>query len=162
MPVYLRDIAQVKDAFEEVRQLIRLDGQPAIRMSVRKQSGANTVTVANAVQEELAAIAREDAPPSKVAELVARTWESVVATDFKVVIEAWLAAANDPALRGALDDEAQAFFWMARGARLGLALGRATNRGRPVGHEPGVLEHLMQIADRHDARIERERTEKTR
>ena len=59
VPVYLRDIAEVKDSFEEVRQFIRLDGQPAIRMSVRKQSGANTVTVANAVQEELARVRRD-------------------------------------------------------------------------------------------------------
>jgi len=59
VPVYLRDIAEVKDSFEEVRQFIRLDGQPAIRMSVRKQSGANTVTVANAVQDELARIRRD-------------------------------------------------------------------------------------------------------
>ncbi len=59
VPVYLRDIAEVKDAFEEVRQMIRLDGQPAIRMSVRKQSGANTVTVANAVKDELERIRRD-------------------------------------------------------------------------------------------------------
>jgi HAE1 family hydrophobic/amphiphilic exporter-1 len=59
VPVYLKDIAAVEDSFEEVRQAIRVDGSPAIRMSVRKQSGANTVTVANEVMAELELIRRD-------------------------------------------------------------------------------------------------------
>ena len=59
IPVYLRDVAEVNDSFEEIRQMIRLDGHPAIRLSIRKQSGANTVTVAAAVKEELARIGRD-------------------------------------------------------------------------------------------------------
>lgn len=59
VPVYLRDVATVVDGWEEIRQAIRVDGRPAIRMSIRKQSGANTVTVADAVKAELARINRD-------------------------------------------------------------------------------------------------------
>ncbi len=90
------------------------------------------------------------------------------------MIEAWLAAANDPELRAAIgpvverfaklvhpdrrsdllaDAEAQAFFLMAREAMFGLALGRASNRGRAVSHERRVLDQLLRLAHDHDARI---------
>ncbi|MDP6978740.1 MAG: TetR/AcrR family transcriptional regulator [Myxococcota bacterium] len=112
--------------------------------------------------------------PTSVAELVTQTWETMTALDFKVVIEAWLAAANDPTLGAAIgpvierfaklvhpdqradllvDDAAQSFFLMARETMLGLSLGRATNRGRPLEHEARVLEQLVRLADEHDARI---------
>ncbi len=39
--------------------MIRVDGKSGIRLSVTKQSGANTVAVARAVKEELAQINRD-------------------------------------------------------------------------------------------------------
>ena len=48
--VYLRDIADIKDAFKEVRSTNRLDGKESILVFVRKQSGTNTVTVADDVK----------------------------------------------------------------------------------------------------------------
>ncbi|MCG8590686.1 MAG: TetR/AcrR family transcriptional regulator [Proteobacteria bacterium] len=125
---------------------------------------------------DLAAEAQARPRPASVADLVTQTWETITAIDFKVVIEAWLAAANDPVLRteigpvierfaklvhpdqrpGLLVDEpAQAFFLMARETMLGLSLGRATNGG-PLDHEKRVLEQLLQLAHEHDTRIERE------
>ncbi len=59
IPVYLKDVAEVQDAFQEIRQAVRVDGRPGIRLSVRKQSGANTVAVARAVKEEIARINRD-------------------------------------------------------------------------------------------------------
>ncbi len=56
VPVYLRDIANVEDSHEEVRQLVSVDAAPAVRLFVYKQSGANTVTVSDAVWEEVASI----------------------------------------------------------------------------------------------------------
>ncbi len=53
VPIYLRDIAEVKDTHEEIRQEVRIDDKPGVRFSVRKQSGANTVLVAQKVKEEL-------------------------------------------------------------------------------------------------------------
>jgi HAE1 family hydrophobic/amphiphilic exporter-1 len=59
VPVYIRDIAIVEDSHEEVRQLVSVDGNPAVRMFVNKQSGANTVKVSDAVWEEIADVHRD-------------------------------------------------------------------------------------------------------
>jgi HAE1 family hydrophobic/amphiphilic exporter-1 len=59
VPVYVRDVAVVEDSHEEIRDMVRVDGKPAIRLSVTKQSGSNTVAVARAAKEELARIGRD-------------------------------------------------------------------------------------------------------
>lgn len=56
-PIHLRDIAQVIDGTEEARSMSLLGTKPAIGLVVRKQSGANTVQVADAVNESLADLA---------------------------------------------------------------------------------------------------------
>ena len=53
VPIYMRDIAEVKDTHEEIRQDVRVDDKPGIRLAIRKQSGANTVEVAQKVREEI-------------------------------------------------------------------------------------------------------------
>jgi hydrophobe/amphiphile efflux-1 (HAE1) family protein len=52
--VRLRDIAAVEDGFEEMRTHIRANGQEAVSFQVLKQSGQNTVAVADGVQAKLA------------------------------------------------------------------------------------------------------------
>jgi HAE1 family hydrophobic/amphiphilic exporter-1 len=59
VPVYMRDIAEVRDATEDRRQITRINGRPGIRMRVTKQSGTNTVQVAAGVRTEIARINRE-------------------------------------------------------------------------------------------------------
>ena len=59
VPVYMRDIAEVKDSTEDVRALVRINGKPGVRLMVRKQSGENTVEVARAVHAEMDRINRE-------------------------------------------------------------------------------------------------------
>ena len=56
IPIQIQDVADVRDSWEEVRQLTRIDGKPGLRISINKQSGANTVNVAEAVQAEIALI----------------------------------------------------------------------------------------------------------
>lgn len=56
VPIQIRDVATVSDSWEEVRALNRLNGQPSLRMAINKQSGANTVRVAEAVNLEIARI----------------------------------------------------------------------------------------------------------
>ena len=51
-PIRVRDVAEVRDAFEDVRYLVEMNGVPAISMGIQKQSGANTVAVAAAVRRE--------------------------------------------------------------------------------------------------------------
>ena len=52
VPVYLRDIAAVEDGTEDLLQLVRVNGKPGVRISVQKQSGANTVEVASGIRAE--------------------------------------------------------------------------------------------------------------
>jgi AcrR family transcriptional regulator len=108
--------------------------------------------------------------PRKVTDtagLVDVTWKAVGSPRFKAVIEAWLAMANDPSLRTEIGlvvaefaglvnpdnvtailttAEKRDFFLAAREAMLGLALGRATNGGKPLGHERRVLARLRSEA----------------
>jgi HAE1 family hydrophobic/amphiphilic exporter-1 len=59
VPVYLRDLATVVDSTEDRRAVLRVNGRPAVRMRVTKQSGGNTVQIADAVKAELERINRE-------------------------------------------------------------------------------------------------------
>ncbi|HEU4477334.1 MAG TPA: efflux RND transporter permease subunit, partial [Pyrinomonadaceae bacterium] len=56
-PVKLSDIGYAEDGAEEARTEARLNGQPAVTLVVSKQSGQNTVAVADAVKQRLAEIA---------------------------------------------------------------------------------------------------------
>ncbi len=59
VPVYMRDIAEVKDSTEDFRSFTRINGKPGVRLRITKQSGTNTVEIANAVRAEIAKINRE-------------------------------------------------------------------------------------------------------
>ena len=52
-PVRVKDVARVDDGWEEQRGLSRLDGDVAVSLVVQKQSGGNTVAVADAVKARL-------------------------------------------------------------------------------------------------------------
>jgi len=54
--VTVGDVARVTDANEEVRSQTRLDGENAISLQIRKQSGTNTVAVVDRVMERVARI----------------------------------------------------------------------------------------------------------
>ena len=59
IPVYLRDIATVVDTTEDLRSFTRINGKPGVRMQVTKQSGKNTVAIAEAVRNEIERTNRE-------------------------------------------------------------------------------------------------------
>lgn len=56
--VYLRDVAQVEDAFEEQRMKGWGDGKHAIVLMLQKQTGKNTVVVVDRVKEKLRGLRR--------------------------------------------------------------------------------------------------------
>jgi HAE1 family hydrophobic/amphiphilic exporter-1 len=56
LPVKVSDIGRVEDGSEEQRTLARLNGKPTVTLLVAKQSGTNTVAVADAIKERLAEI----------------------------------------------------------------------------------------------------------
>src|SRR6185437_14513930 len=51
--IRIRDVAEVRDEWEEERGRSRLDGDTAVSLIVQKQSGGNTVAVAEAVKARL-------------------------------------------------------------------------------------------------------------
>ncbi|MFC1799535.1 efflux RND transporter permease subunit [Candidatus Eisenbacteria bacterium] len=59
VPIQVRDVAEVVDSWEEIRQFVRIDGKPGMRISISKQSGANTVEVAKEVNAEIERINRD-------------------------------------------------------------------------------------------------------
>ncbi|MES1923847.1 efflux RND transporter permease subunit [Salinisphaera sp. T31B1] len=58
-PITLADIATVADTQQREERLVRINGERGVRMGVRKQSGANTVEVADRLVREIARLNRE-------------------------------------------------------------------------------------------------------
>ncbi|MCK5723367.1 MAG: efflux RND transporter permease subunit, partial [Gammaproteobacteria bacterium] len=59
VPIQLKEIATVEDAWEKVTRIVRINGKPGVRLSVNKQSGKNTVEVATGVLKEIEQINRD-------------------------------------------------------------------------------------------------------
>ncbi|MBN1998274.1 efflux RND transporter permease subunit [candidate division KSB1 bacterium] len=64
-PIKIKDVAKVIDSWEEIRSLYRMNGKPGLRISINKQSGANTVKVAEATLQEIKRI-NQDIPQIQV------------------------------------------------------------------------------------------------
>jgi len=69
VPVRVRDVATVSDSWTKVRQIVRINGEPGVRMAIRKQSGTNTVEVARLALEEIDRINR-DIPQIRIVSIV--------------------------------------------------------------------------------------------
>jgi HAE1 family hydrophobic/amphiphilic exporter-1 len=81
--ITLGDVARVTDANEEVRSQTRLDGENAISMSIRKQSGANTVTVVDRVLARLERI--QAALPSDIKVKATRDQSKFIRKSFEEI-----------------------------------------------------------------------------
>jgi HAE1 family hydrophobic/amphiphilic exporter-1 len=55
-PIRVRDIGRAEDGTKEQRSLSRLNGVSTVQVQVRRQSGANTITVIESVKENLARV----------------------------------------------------------------------------------------------------------
>ncbi len=69
MPIQLREIATVEDSWRKITRIVRVDGEPGIRLSVNKQSGKNTVEVARGALKELERI-NHDIPQIKIISII--------------------------------------------------------------------------------------------
>jgi len=111
-------------------------------------------------------------PRHAAAAYIETAWAGFGHRDFKIVIEVWFAARNDPSLRKELSPvierirraatpqlnptlaakvgrgaEDIAFYRLVLEAMIGMALGRAVNPGsKPMGHEDDVIALLKQLA----------------
>lgn len=91
-PIKVSDVATVVDGGEEQRSLSLLNGQTAVTLLVRKQSGTNTVSVADAVKERLNEL-KPSLPPSVTTQ---------VTRDQSVFIKASLNRINEHLVLGGL------------------------------------------------------------
>lgn len=64
--LYVKDIATVVDGIKERQELVRYQGQPAVGLEIIKQSGNNTVKVADRVRKEISALQKELPPGVKL------------------------------------------------------------------------------------------------
>jgi hydrophobic/amphiphilic exporter-1 (mainly G- bacteria), HAE1 family len=65
-PVYIRDVAIVRDSIKDLTLDERINGKPGLRMFVMKQSGANTTKVARKVRQNLKELQKELPPDIKI------------------------------------------------------------------------------------------------
>ncbi|REL37697.1 AcrB/AcrD/AcrF family protein [Rhodohalobacter sp. SW132] len=52
-PIRVGDVADVHHGYEEISRFVEIDGVPTLRLAIRKQSGANTVSVAEDIKSEV-------------------------------------------------------------------------------------------------------------
>jgi len=69
VPVRLDNIASVEDSWQKVTRIVRVNSKPGIRFSVNKQSGKNTVDVAEGVLKEIELI-NEDMPQIHITPII--------------------------------------------------------------------------------------------
>ena len=68
-PIRIRDVGRVIDTGEDPTSVSMLDGRPAMTVAVRKQSGVNTVALADAIKTRMADI-QKTLPPNVEVRLV--------------------------------------------------------------------------------------------
>lgn len=69
-PIHLRDVATVEDGSREQRSAALLNGVPTVTLEVRRQSGANTIEVIDAVKKNLEQLVNQ-LPPNVHFEVIA-------------------------------------------------------------------------------------------
>ena len=69
VPIQLKEIASVEDSWRKITRIVRVDGEPGIRMMVNKQSGKNTVDVARGALKELERI-NADFPQIRIVPII--------------------------------------------------------------------------------------------
>lgn len=60
VPIYVRDVATVVDGYADQDTFSRLDGSDSIALSLQKQSGSNTVNVADEIRAQVEKIQQEN------------------------------------------------------------------------------------------------------
>ncbi len=85
--IRVRDIGAVEDSWQRLTRAVRVDGKPGVRLSISKQSGVNTVEVADAVRKEIDALNR-DLPQLHLA-IIMDTSEYITRSITNVGSSAW-------------------------------------------------------------------------
>jgi HAE1 family hydrophobic/amphiphilic exporter-1 len=101
--VKVSDIGRAEDTTEEPTTAVRLDGEPAVQLAVYKQSGTNTVEVADAVKERLAQVQKE----------LPRDVDVQIINDQSIFVKAAIDNIRDHLFEGSLLAAIVLFFFLA-------------------------------------------------
>jgi HAE1 family hydrophobic/amphiphilic exporter-1 len=113
-PIFLRDIADVREANKEIRSLVRINGTSGLMLIITKSHRANTVLVARQVKKTL-----EEIKPTLEKDL-----EFSIAMDFSRIIEIMSSRSTDNILMGGVLAMLLILFFL-RSLRPTLAIGIA-------------------------------------
>jgi HAE1 family hydrophobic/amphiphilic exporter-1 len=113
-PIFIRDIADVKETSREIRSRVRINGTSGVMMVITKSSGANTVIVARSVKDML-----EKIKPTMDSDL-----KFSIALDFSRIIEIMAARSSNNILTGGILAMLLILFFL-RNIRPTLAIGIA-------------------------------------
>ncbi|HSK78331.1 MAG TPA: efflux RND transporter permease subunit [Thermoanaerobaculia bacterium] len=91
-PVRVRDVARIEDGMEDAESIASVDGQPAVVLQVRKQSGTNTISVVEAIKERYEEL-RPELP---------KGWKAEVVRDQSSFVIAAVTAVKEHLLLGSL------------------------------------------------------------
>jgi len=89
-PIRLGEVAWVEDGMEDFRSLARLNGERAVSLLVRRQSGTNMLEVADGVKKQLAKLEGE----------LPKDYSLVLAQDLSIFVNESISEANGELLRG--------------------------------------------------------------
>ena len=112
--IYLKEIARVTDTFKEQDTIAYINGLPSVSFNLQKESGTNTVIIANRVNEELKVI--EETLPEGI--------KLAVAFDSSDFIKKTISQVTNAALTGAILAILVLFFFL-RNFRSTLIIGLA-------------------------------------
>jgi len=90
--VRVRDVARVEDGMEDEQSVATVNGQPAVVLEVRKQSGTNTIAVVEAVKERFEELRAE----------IPKGWQAKTVRDQSTFIVAAVEAVKEHLLLGSL------------------------------------------------------------
>jgi len=90
--VKVKDLGYVEDGAEELRSEARLNGQPAVTLTVSKQSGQNTVATARAVKQKL----------NEIIPTLPKNYQIRIIGDNSIFIENSLAAIEEHLIVGSI------------------------------------------------------------
>jgi len=92
--VYLRDVATITDGTEEQRVFVRLNGEPAVKVSVQKQAEANTVRVVDGVKARLEQLKQAGVLPADVVLTATLDESRFIRNAIRTVVTAGLSGAG--------------------------------------------------------------------
>lgn len=90
-PIYLKDVAEVKDGIRELTSVSRYNGQPGIGLLLKKQGDANAVDVSRAVREAFAEIEQQNAQDEVRFVIADDSTDNTIAAVNSVVVDLILA-----------------------------------------------------------------------